>query len=179
MEVLGTLLQHAEDPVSITTGESHTCIRFGNIELSTTTIRGIFPDYLKLIPQDTVTVATLKTSECLRAARSAAAMARTDGHGIRLYIEDGVLRITGTTAEMGHAQGEVAADVAGSEQYIAISAKYLTEALPVLGTERVTLAITTAGDAPAGPPPRRRQLRVCSHATLRDVVRRGGVCRRC
>ncbi len=66
---------------------------------------------------------------------------------IRLKLEDGKVRITSQTPEVGSVQEEVIAETTGENLDIAFSARYLIEALRTIDTERFMLEIS----GPASP----------------------------
>ena len=84
--------------------------------------------------------------ECLRAARTASIFARDSSGIVRLHIQPGspgALQFVARADEVGENSAEMDAEVEGDEAKIAFNAKYLTDVLGVIGTDRVALEVTT------------------------------------
>ena len=148
MNELNRLLSDEDDAVEmvISSARGQAMFRFGDVEMVSQLIQGSFPNYSQLIPERYTTRAGLQVDECLRAARTASIFARDSSGIVRLHIqpgEPGALQFVARADEVGENLAELDADVEGDEAKIAFNAKYLTDVLGVIGTERVALEVTT------------------------------------
>ncbi len=148
MNELNRLLSDEDDTVEmvISSARGQALFRFGDVEMVSQLIQGSFPNYSQLIPERYTTRAGLAVDECLRAARTAAIFARDSSGIVRLHIqpgEPGALQFVARADEVGENLAEMDAEVEGDEARIAFNAKYLTDVLGVIGTDRVALEVTT------------------------------------
>ena len=155
LQEVNRLIGSQEEPIefTVTPSKSQALFRLDNIEVVSQLIQGTFPNYGQLIPQSFDTKAVVDLKEFLMATRSASIFAR-DGTGIvRLQLvggsegSPGKLSISSRAEELGDNQGEIDANVEGSEAKIALNSKYLADVLDVLGEGEVALETTT----PASP----------------------------
>jgi DNA polymerase-3 subunit beta len=112
-------------------------------------IEGNFPDYNQIVPKSYTTRTIVGTQELLKAVRVAFLFARDAANIIRFRIvpgselTPGQIIITGTSAEFGDNVGEIDASVEGEEIEIAFNARYMIDALQVVGTTEVALETST------------------------------------
>jgi DNA polymerase-3 subunit beta len=140
-----------EDPVEliITPARNQILFHLTNTDLVSQLIEGNFPDYNQIIPKGHTTRTTLSTSELLKAVKVAFLFARDAANIIRFNIvpgdelSPGQIVITGTSAEFGDNVSEVDANVEGETVEIAFNARYMIDALSVLGTPEVALETST------------------------------------
>lgn len=143
-------LLDGDDPVDIvvTPAKSQAMFRFRNIEVVSQLIQGTFPNYAQLIPQEHTTRAVIPLGALQRATRTASIFAK-DGSGIiRLQMTPdappGRLTISARAEEVGDNEGQIEAEIEGSEGKIAFSSRYLNDVLSVVGKEKVALEMTTS-----------------------------------
>lgn len=143
-------LLDGDDPVDIvvTPAKSQAMFRFRNIEVVSQLIQGTFPNYAQLIPQEHTTRAVIPLGALQRATRTASIFAK-DGSGIiRLQMTPdappGRLTISARAEEVGDNEGQIEAEIEGSEGKIAFSSRYLNDVLSVVGKEKVALEMTAS-----------------------------------
>lgn len=107
--------------------------RCGGAEVTTRLLDGTYPNYAQVLPPSPRTTARIATPELLQAVRALSQFARDGGHTIRLDIGPGWLRLAAATNEIGDGQAELTADVEGPEVQVALNARYLLDALAVVG----------------------------------------------
>jgi len=140
-----------EDPVEliITPARNQILFHLTSTDLVSQLIEGNFPDYNQIIPKGHTTRTTLSTSELLKAVKVAFLFARDAANIIRFNIvpanelTPGQIVITGTSAEFGDNVSEVDASVDGDTVEVAFNARYMIDALAVLGTPEVALETST------------------------------------
>ena len=141
-----------EDPIEliITPNRNQVLFHLSNSDLVSQLIEGSFPDYDQIIPKGYNTRTIASTQELLKAVKMAFLFARDAAELIRFNITPGTelapgqIVITGTSAELGDNVGEVDASVEGDEVEIAFNARYMIDALSVVGTPEVALETSTA-----------------------------------
>lgn len=149
MAELGRILADQEEPVQVvlTPNLNQVLFHTDRVDLVANLVEGRYPDYEAIIPQAYSTRATLSTSEFLKAVKIASFFARDGANIIRLEIQPGGAQtpgkivVTASAADVGSNVGEVDTMVEGAGGRIAFNARYLTEALSVLGAPEVALEL--------------------------------------
>jgi DNA polymerase-3 subunit beta len=140
-----------KDPIemTVTPNKSQILFHMSNIDLVSRLIEGTFPNYRHIIPQSFKTRSVLSTSDFLNAARRASFFAREAANIIRLTIQPGEemvpgrVSVTATSAEVGDNVNDIDAVVEGEGITIAFNARYLTEVLGALTSQKVGLETNT------------------------------------
>ena len=121
--------------------------RAGSSELTSRLIDGKYPNYAQVIPSKSSTKVRVSTSEFTQTVRAVSLFARDSANVIRVKAQAGSLLLSATTNEVGDSKAEMAADVDGSDIQIAFNARYVLDALGVIGTDEVELLF----DGPLSP----------------------------
>jgi len=119
----------------------------GNSELTSRLIDGKYPNYAQVIPSKSSTKVKVPTAELTQTVRAVSLFARDSANVIRVKAQAGALTLSATTNEVGDSKAEMAADVDGSDIQIAFNARYVLDALGVIGEDKVELLF----DGPLSP----------------------------
>ncbi len=119
----------------------------GSSELTSRLIDGKYPNYSQVIPSKSSTRVRLATSELTQTVRAVSLFARDSANVIRVKAHSGAVVLSATTNEVGDSKAEMPADVEGSEIQIAFNARYVLDALAVIGEDQVELLF----DGPLSP----------------------------
>ncbi|MHB8687875.1 MAG: DNA polymerase III subunit beta [Candidatus Dormibacteraceae bacterium] len=133
--------------VIISKARNQVFFRSGTSELTSRLIDGKYPNYAQVIPSKSSTKVRVSTSELTQTVRAVSLFARDSANVIRVKAQAGALILSATTNEVGDSKAEMAADVDGSEIQIAFNARYLLDALGVIGEDEVELLF----DGPLSP----------------------------
>ncbi len=136
-----------EDPIEliITPQRNQILFHLDDTDLVSQLIEGNFPDYRQIVPQSYNTRAVLSTQELLKAVKVAFLFARDAANVVRFKmipgseLTPGQMIVTGTSAEFGDNVSEIDATIEGEEIEIAFNARYMIDALSVVGTPEVAL----------------------------------------
>lgn len=129
-------------------GKSEARGAFHRVELVSQLIDAKFPDYRAIIPKTHTTRTVADTAGLLKAVRVALLFARDNANIIRMSIEpgddddQGVVKLTATSTEMGDSVNELQASVDGVELDIAFNAKYLIDVLSQIDQPQVVIETT-------------------------------------
>jgi DNA polymerase III subunit beta len=129
-------------------GKSEARSSFHRVELVSQLIDARFPDYRAIIPKSHSTRTVVDTGLLLQAVRRAFLFARDNANIIRMAVnpgngnENGQVRLTATSAEMGDNVSEIDAMVEGVEIEIAFNAKYLIDVLSQIDQPQVLIETT-------------------------------------
>ena len=110
-------------------------------------IDGTYPNYAQVIPSKSSTKIRIPTAELAQTVRAVSLFARDSANVIRLKAQSGALTLSATTNEVGDSKAEINADVDGSDIQIAFNARYVLDALGVMGEDEVELMF----DGPLSP----------------------------
>lgn len=128
---------------------SQAAFRLADTDLTMQLIEGRFPDYNQIIPLTHDARTTVNTADLLRVVKTARIFARFQADILVLEIRDDSLKVSSTGGEMGDINAEIPAKVeaVGSKDTwldIAFNARFLLEALSVMGSEEVIINTTTS-----------------------------------
>jgi DNA polymerase III subunit beta len=134
----------------ITPGRNQVLFHFADTDLVSQLIEGNFPDYNQIVPKGHSTRTIVKTADLLKAVKVAFLFARDAANIVRFKVvpgselTPGQMIVTATSAEFGDNVSEIDANIEGTEVEIAFNARYMIDALSVLGTPEVALETNTA-----------------------------------
>jgi DNA polymerase-3 subunit beta len=121
--------------------------RAGASEVTSRLIDGTYPNYAQVIPSKSSTSVRASTGELTQTVRAVSLFARDSANVIRIRTQPGGVLLSATTNEVGDSRAELNAAVDGSEIQIAFNARYILDALAVLGGDAVELRF----DGPLSP----------------------------
>jgi DNA polymerase III subunit beta len=121
--------------------------RAGTSEVTSRLIDGTYPNYAQVIPSKSSTKIKVPTAELAQTVRAVSLFARDSANVIRLRSETDGLVLSATTNEVGDSRAEMSATVDGSDIQIAFNARYILDALQVVGEDTVELLF----DGPLSP----------------------------
>jgi DNA polymerase-3 subunit beta len=140
-----------QDPIEVVITRQRNQILFHltNTDLVSQLIEGNFPDYNQIVPKSHNTRTNVGTQDLLKAVKVALLFARDAANIIRFNIlpgselTPGQVVITGTSAEFGDNVSELDATIEGDEIEVAFNARYMIDALSVVGSAQVVLETST------------------------------------
>jgi DNA polymerase-3 subunit beta len=140
-----------EEPIELimTPQRNQILFHLSNTDLVSQLIEGNFPDYNQIVPKGHSTRSIASTQDLLKAVKVAFLFARDAANIIRFEIvpgselSPGQLVVTGTSAEFGDNVSEIDASIEGDEVEIAFNARYMIDALSVVGTAEIALETST------------------------------------
>src|SRR6202521_4920321 len=133
--------------VIISKARNQIFFKAGSSELTSRLIDGKYPNYAQVIPSKSSTTVRVATGELTQTVRAVSLFARDSANVIRVKAQAGVLTLSATTNEVGDSKAEMSADVDGSDIQIAFNARYVLDALGVIGDDHVELLF----DGPLSP----------------------------
>jgi DNA polymerase III subunit beta len=129
-------------------GKSEARGSFHRVELVSQLIDARFPDYHAIVPKSHTTRSVMDRAALLNASRVAYLFARDSANIVRLAVtpgddsNEGQVRITATSTQMGDNVNELDAMVEGDELEIAFNARYLIDVLNQIEEPQVVLETT-------------------------------------
>ena len=105
----------------------------GHGELFMRLIDGEFPDYHQVVPKKGKCTTIMSREDFLRALRRVSILSTERSRGVRLIFKAGALEIQTSNPDLGEATEEINVTYAGPELSVGFNARYLIEALDVMG----------------------------------------------
>jgi len=130
--------------VTIYYQKNHVSFSFDNVYILSRLIEGNFPDYNKVIPPNFATTITIKTNDFMDAVERVSLLARdTDYNIIKLAFNNDCVIITSNNPDIGKACETVPITMQGNEIEIAFNAKYVTDILKNITSDKLIFSLNT------------------------------------
>lgn len=144
--LLHALMKGKACPTTVRIEASSTRLRFsfGDVVVTSKTIDGTFPDYMRVIPQYNDKIAGFDTANLSEAIRAVTLISSERGRSVKFAIEDGKATLSAANAEMGSSKSEVACEYQCDPVEIGFDANYLDDILSIVGS-RVSFAVADTG----------------------------------
>jgi DNA polymerase-3 subunit beta len=142
-EVLRTVDESTES-IEILFDDIQVRFRFDEIEITSKLIDGQFPNYRQLIPKKSDITFTINKSDLLRVTKIAALFAYGSGGAITLTTkqEQNELQVRSIASEVGENTSSIPVDGLESDGEITLNARYITDLLSTLNTERLQIGFS-------------------------------------
>lgn len=134
---LNRQLADTDDVLEVVLAGNQAVFRFGPIELVSKLIDGKFPDYERVIPQNHPKMLAFDRAPLLAALSRVAILTNEKFRGVRLILEDNVLRIASSNNEQEEAQEEIEIDYQGEGVDIGFNVTYLLDVLNNVATDTI------------------------------------------
>lgn len=140
---LGKLLsKSAVKDVEINFSKNQVLVRIDGIELTSRLIEGKFPDYEKIIPKTSKSVAEVSVDELSLVVKRVSLFARENNNNIKLTVtNDGILQIATDETKVGEEKAEIPIKMEGENNKIALNSQYLLDVLTFVSEGKINLGI--------------------------------------
>lgn len=139
-----TRLLGDEGDVQVYFGENQAAFEFDSLRLTTALIEGSFPNYEMVVPQKHDKQATVGTAAFTEAVRRTRTMTNEKFNSVRFKLDNGMVRLSVVTPEVGEYEEELPLDYKGDSIEIAFNPDFLLDILKHVGTESVVLVLKDA-----------------------------------
>jgi DNA polymerase-3 subunit beta len=130
-----------EGELQIELGSNHVRIQLEHIRYTSKLIDGRFPEYERVIPQDTDNQLTADREAFRGALQRTAILSNEKYRGIRLIIKKGGLLLQAHNPEQEEAEEEVEISYAGDDIEIGFNVNYLLDAFGAIESDEIVLAV--------------------------------------
>lgn len=141
------LLDDSDEEITLQVSSNHIRIDTGRIQFTSKLIDGRFPDYQRVIPAMTSNVLSADREVLRQSLTRASILSNEKYRGIRLMLQDGVLRALAHNPEQEEAEEEVEVDYSGDEIEIGFNVSYLLDALAAVRTGQARIVFTDASSS--------------------------------
>ena len=140
-------LMSGDGSLDIELGANHVRIQLDGIRFTSKLIDGRFPEYERVIPQDSSNQLSAD-KELLRAALQRTAILSNEKYrGIRLIIRDSGVVLQAHNPEQEEAEEEVEVEYSGEDIEIGFNVNYLLDAIGAVDSEQVTLSVVDSNSS--------------------------------
>lgn len=134
-------LMSGDGELKIELGSNHVRIQLEGIRFTSKLIDGRFPEYERVIPQDTSNALAADRQLFRSALQRTAILSNEKYRGIRLIIRQGGMVLQAHNPEQEEAEEELEAEYSGEEIEIGFNVNYLLDALSAIESDEVSLAL--------------------------------------
>jgi len=141
--------EEAENQVRLWVGGNQLAIRYGQCELTSRLIDGLYPDYVQIVPESFKTTATVPVSVLQKSIKAASLFTTMGVNAVSFDVnaESGSVSISSANTQTGEHMSEIDANVAGEENSILLNHKYVLDGLSHLNTDEADFKLNSS-DAP-------------------------------
>ena len=125
------LLSNTEEKVKVILGSNHLRVELNNIRFTSKLIDGRFPDYNRVIPADGNCILTADRDVLRQALVRASILSNEKYRGIRLILENNLVRLQAQNPDQEEADVEVEVNYKGDNIEIGFNVNYMIEVLNV------------------------------------------------
>ena len=139
---LRRLLESVEGSCDIGFGRGCVFVRVGDVVVSVALVEAQFPPYDRVVPHDNDKRLVLDRVTFLEALKRASIMSSERSWGIRMELENQVLRITSENPDLGEAREELEVDYTGEKLTIGFNARYFIDVLNEMRDDEICLELS-------------------------------------
>lgn len=131
-----------EGDASIYVMHDKIAVEAGNTMIITKLLTGEYPDISRIIPDNIDALVTLHREELMRLLRQVSLFTLDANHSVRFTFQDGELRLTANTMEIGEGKVSMPANYHGQKLEIAFNPNFFLDILRHSKEEVVTVGVT-------------------------------------
>ena len=136
-----------EGPLNIELGPNHVRIEVQGIRFTSKLIDGRFPEYERVIPQDSPNLLTVDKGTIRQALQRTAILSNEKYRGIRLIIRDSGMVLQAHNPEQEEAEEEVEVDYSGEDIEIGFNVNYLLDAISAVEGDDISLSVVDSNSS--------------------------------
>lgn len=140
-------LMSGEGELTLELGTNHVRIQLEGIRFTSKLIDGRFPEYERVIPQDTSNAMSADRGVFKSALQRTAILSNEKYRGIRLIIRENGMVLQAHNPEQEEAEEELEIEYSGEEIEIGFNVNYLLDALGAIETDEVSLALVDSNSS--------------------------------
>jgi len=144
---LARLLEDSDDPVEVQLGANHIKLSLPEVTFTSKLIDGRFPDYQRVVPSGGDRVLRSERESLRQAFIRASVLSNEKFRGIRLQLQQNLLKATVHNPEQEEAEEELEVAYEGEEFEIGFNVSYLLDALAALKSEQVSVTMTDSNSS--------------------------------
>ena len=144
---LARLLGDDNNEVEIEIGNNHIRLAFEELIFTSKLIDGKFPDYQRVLPQNSDKNLVLNREMFRQALTRASILSNEKYRGIRLLMDNNTMRIVANNPEQEEAEEQIELEYSYDALEIGFNVTYLLDALNAINTEEVNIALSDSNSS--------------------------------
>lgn len=136
-----------EGGVELVIGTNHVRAQLGNIRFTSKLVDGRFPEYGRVIPDDTANTVQADKGSLKQALNRAAILSNEKYRGIRLDLKENAVTIQAHNPEQEEAEEHLEVNYGGDELEIGFNVNYLLDALGAVEGEDVAIGLSDSNSS--------------------------------
>jgi DNA polymerase-3 subunit beta len=142
----------SDGPVQMVVTRNHSQVLFhtSDVDMVSRLVEGTYPNVRGALPKQHATRVVVETKEFASAIKMVTPFARDNSNILRIKVAQneegqGTMTLEATAADVGDNTVTIAANIAGPDQQVIFSSRYLAEGLGAIDTPEVALELNNAG----------------------------------
>jgi len=144
---LSRMLSDGEEKISLGLGSNHVCVTAPGYKFTSKLVDGKFPDYERVLPRNAEKIIESGREQLKQSFSRAAILSNEKYRGVRMQLEQNLIRITANNPEQEQAEEEVAVNYDGESLEIGFNVSYVIEALATLKSDDVQISLADANSS--------------------------------
>ena len=144
---LARLLGDGTNDTEIQIGNNHIQLKFDDLIFTSKLIDGKFPDYQRVLPQNSDKNLVLNRELLRQALTRASILSNEKYRGIRLLMDNNIMRIVANNPEQEEAEEQVELEYQFDALEIGFNVTYLLDALNAINTEEINIALSDSNSS--------------------------------
>lgn len=132
---LRKVIEGDEDTVELSFDAGMAHVQRGSVQMSMRLVEGEFPDYRQVVPSKSEKIATVYVATLLAALRRVAVVSSERTRGVKFQVDANKVEISSINPDVGEGSEEVEVEYESDPLSIGFNARYLIDALSLLGSE--------------------------------------------
>lgn len=142
-EVMGLKSEKGEVVLRVNQQENQVVFETGDVVFIGRMIEGGFPDYSRVIPQESKTTTVVDREEFLQNVKLASVFAKDQSNVITVEVKDQSLHLTTRASGVGEGEMTMDCEKKGDDTRIAFSARFLQELLRTVSVKTITMKLNS------------------------------------
>ncbi len=143
MQELVRVLGDGAADLQVFVSDNQVLFSVDGIELTSRLIDGQFPNYRQIMPASIETTFEIDTSDFGRITKVASLFARENAGSMKLVVQaEGQVQIATTASQIGENTSTAECRVTGDDAEVSLNAKFLSDALSVIGSKEISFGIS-------------------------------------
>ena len=147
VQELQRLLSSEDNKITVALGKNHIRVNLPNLQFTSKLIDGRFPEYKRVLPEESDNRATIDKVHLKQALTRASILSNEKYKGIRLILDNDTLVIQAHNPEHEEAEDEIEIEYQGDRLEVGFNVVYLLDVLNALDSEKVEIIIQDANSS--------------------------------
>lgn len=127
--------------IKLAIGKNHILFTLDEIQFLTRLIEGTYPNYEQVIPAAGEKVMSVDKNTLMKALRRVSIMSKERSSAVKVDLDTATMGISASNPDLGEAKDEITVEYAGSPLSLAFNARYILDALGVMGAETIVFRL--------------------------------------